>query len=296
MARAQLKREYTYSVDNASFITRVMPYIWQLVEGRFYPLAEERGLQVEREQKVVKTSSGHPVGGIHNFTWKARKGVSAGFSLELEHDPKNYFHITLTAKPFYPLAIVVSLVLGVVLSYFWIPYLISNWGELYRNWLMIGAVIVMWVIFVLLTRTIFLAGILAFLSSFAFGFIVGYGIGWAMGMVVAQGQHGQRIQPALESLINGLDNPPVSGAGPPAYRPPDATASYPPATAVKYASPAADPAPSADPGPRLPTPKLVGPKNMPASTISMAACPQCRGSVAVGALTCQSCGLGLQWS
>lgn len=293
MARPKLKREYTYSVDNASFISSVMPYIWRLVESRFYPLAEERGLKVEREQKVVKTSSGHPVGGIHNFTWKARKGLSAGFSLELEHDPKNYFHVTLTAKPFYPLAIATSVVVGLILSYFWIPYLISHWNELFRNLVMIGAVVVMWVIFVLLTRTIFLSGILAFLSSFAFGFIVGYAVGWAIGMVVAQGQHGERIQPALEAIINGLDNPPASGSS--AYGKPPTQPYYPPATAVKYASPAA-PSGGATPNPKVPSPKLVNPNSMPASSISTAACPQCRASVAVGALRCPTCGLGLQWS
>jgi hypothetical protein len=311
VARFTLKREYTYAVDNHSFIAAVMPQLYRLVEGRFYPLAEERGLRVERDQAVVKTDTGHPVGGISNFTWKARKGMAPGFSLELVHDPRNYFHVTLTAKPFYPLAYLVSVLLGVVLSYFWIPYLVEHWSELFRNWVIIGAVVVMWVVWLTATRTIFLSGILAILSTVAFGFILGFAVGWAIGMVVGRGQHGGRVQPVLESLIAGLDNAPVLGpdAPPPFHGPPPQP--YPPPRAVEYGAPGPQPvyaqarevgpgapAPSgpATPAPRFPTPRLVGARSFPASSISMAACPQCRGSVAVGVPNCPSCGLALQWS
>lgn len=288
MARRRLSRQYTYSVDNASFISGVMPEVWRRIEGRLYPLADERGLQVHREQKPVKTDGGQLVGGISNFTWKARKGLGPGFTLELKHNPRNYMVVNLKASPHYPLAPVASVGLGAVLSYFWLPYLFANWADLFRNPLFLVAIVAMWAVFVLLTRTIFLSGVLAVLSSAAFGFIGGYGLGWLVAMAVASRRHGTPVHASLESLLDALDRPP-GPAAPPAY---------PAARAVPYASavPPTATAPPGAPTPYLPTPKLVGSQAFPASSLSMAACPQCRSPVAVGVVNCPACGLGLQWS
>ena len=288
VARRRLSRQFTYSVDNASFISGVMPEVWRRIEGRLYPLADERGLQVHREQKPVKTDQGHPVGGISNFTWKARKGLGPGFTLELKHNPRNYMVVNLKASAHYPLALAASIGLGALLSTFWLPYLLANWADLFRNPLFLVAVVAMWAVFGLLTRTIFLSGVLAALSSAAFGFIAGYGLGWLVAMAVARQRHGGTVHASLEALIDGLDDP-TGPAAPPAY---------PSARAVQYGSavpPLSNAAPAA-PTPHLPTPKLVGSQAFPASSLSMAACPQCRSPVAVGVLNCPTCGLGLQWS
>src|SRR5258706_6155334 len=137
---AALTREYDYAVDYGSFTQVVMPEVWRRLEAAIYPLAQQRDLQVARTQKIVKTETGHTVAGINNVTWSARKGLKAGFTVELEHSEKNYLHVKVNAKPHYPIAWAFSILLGVAISYFWMPYLWANWNAMLSNPVFIGLV------------------------------------------------------------------------------------------------------------------------------------------------------------
>src|SRR6266571_5242925 len=211
---AELSREFDYKVDPMSFAQLVMPELWRRIEAAVYPLAHERGLTVARDQKAVKTDKGYPVGGISNLTWRARKGLGAGFTVELEHRPTNYLHVKVTAKAFYPIAYLVSVILGLAISYFWVPYLFSNWNTLMQNWLFLGLLVVMWVVFFLATYRIISSAILALGSSFAFGFVAGFAVGWGIGIVLGDRQHGGKIRPALQGVIRGLEQPSATPISP----------------------------------------------------------------------------------
>jgi len=306
-AVASLSREFTYSVDYGTFAQSIMPELWRRIEACVYPLAKERGLEVARDQKVVKTEKGHPVGGIHNLTWRARKGLGAGFTVELEHSAKNYLSVTVKAKPYYPAAYAISIVLGLVISYFWVPYLASNWSLMFSNIVMIVLVVIMWVIFVVLTHTLIVSAILAFASTFAFGFIGGYAVGWGVGIVLGDRQHGGKVRPALAAVIAGLEIPAAPPAPVRAYAPAIAPQPYAGATPlqayaaaappIKYAAPAASAqAPYAPPPANWGAP-AAPPQAAPAQAAppGTAPCPQCGKGVAIGAPSCSWCGLALVW-
>jgi hypothetical protein len=317
MAPSQRQREFTYNTDSVSFVTAVMPELWQRIESRVHPLAQERGLQVRRKDEVVKTTAGHLVGGIHNMTWSARNGLAAGFTVTLTHDPLNYLKVKVSTGPYYPVAAATSLVLGLLISFFWIPYLVGNWNALWSNPLFLGLFVIMWILLLVATRTIFVSAILAGLSTFVFGFVVGYALGYGIGMAMGNSKHGMKINPALVSIIQGLSQPsarPFAPAGygqavPVAYAPPPAVA-YRPASFA--AAPPAAPAPvprlagnrrgprppqapaAAPPAPQPPRalPPLTA---APAAPADVAPCPQCQQPVAIGAAACAACGLALVW-
>lgn len=311
---AGLVREYNYAVDQWTLSSTVMPEVFRRIDAQVEPLARQRGLQVARESAVVKTGSGQPVAGLQNMTWKARKGMSAGFTIKLEHGKGNYLNVKVRARPFYPLAYVMSVALGLLISYMWIPYLSANFDALLHNPIFILLVIVMYIVIVFATRLIFISAILAILSTWTFGFLAGYAIGWGVGSVVADSKSGGKIRPALVQVIAGLEQsggaPSPPPAGWPAYAPPSAPGAYAPAYAPAYGAPQAPPAyapaPSRPPRPtatgtyatppplKVAKPVAVATSSPPASG-ALPPCPKCGKGVSPNAASCGWCGQPLVW-
>ncbi len=292
---ADLVREYDYTVDAWTLASVVMPEVWRRIDTQVQALAQSRNLKVQRSAKPVAN-----IPGLQNGTWRARNGMAAGFTVAVEHKEGNYLHVKVTAKPFYPIAGLISLALGLLVSWVWIPYLLSNWNAMLANPLFIVAVVVMWIIFVFATRTLFVSAILAFLSTFVFGFIGGYALGWGIGSVLGDAQSGEKIRPALVAIVQGVERP----GPPPAPRPP----SYPMPGSAPVAPMANTPAYIPTPRPVRPGPAPPAQRQAPAAappTFARVAepaaapelppCPTCGKGVSPGSASCAWCGQSLVW-
>lgn len=315
MGKNEASRKLTYSVDQYTLANSVMPEVGARLNAAATSLAQARGLKLERKTQAYKMSNGHPVPGLFNMTWSARNGLKPGFTVAVEHSPANYLNVEVKATPWYPVAVIIALVIGSLISYLYVPWLLADFSRRVTHPLIIvGIVIVFILALAYIGRSLILCGLIAIASSLTFGFIIGAAIGWGIAAKATNLKHGEALRPGLMEILARMDAPisvatagaygaaPGYSLGPPtaaspyyAPAPPSqAPARYsplPPSAAAVYATPFPPMQVSASyystPVPAYDAPAL--------SNVASAPCPTCATPVVAGASSCASCGLELVW-
>lgn len=306
MAGKAFIRKLTYSVDQYSLAQTIVPNLAARIESGVAPLAQARGLTIERERTAYKMASGHAVPGLYNMKWKAAKGMLPGFNVSLKHDKGNYLNVTVKASPWYPSAVVVAIVVGSILSYFYLPWLLSDFFRNIGNPLIIVGMIIVFILsLVYVIRSLILSGIIALVSTVTFGFIAGAILGWFIASSMSDTKHGTALKPGLMEIIARVDAPmPYAPA-----MAPSVAGGYAPYAANPYAAAAPPmrvaplantrpPAPGAPPRMHPPAspaaPRYGGPPPAAAARPT-APCPTCSKPVFIGSPKCLGCGLNLVW-
>ena len=200
-------RKLAFAVSHEAFAERPLPEMWRRIESVVYPRAKELGLVVSRAETPLRAKKQSPESRFKDVTWKARQGRAAGYTVRLIHNRKNAREVTLKATPFYPYSYLTAFAVGVIASYFWMPFILDNFLSMLHNWLFGAAMLVTLGVFFLFVHEHMVAVVLTVLTALAFGFIAGYAAGWELGKWIGDQTQGRTIRPILSEVLGAVESP-----------------------------------------------------------------------------------------